>query len=82
MNISSHGYLSLVEFLFLLSLEDLLGWELMLVDVTIFFLLPWICDGAACASTMALAGGRSGAAPAPALSPSPGAGSAGCWWWR
>jgi len=54
MNISSHGHLSLVEFLFLLSLEDLLGWELMLVDVTIFFLLPWICDLAACVSAIAL----------------------------
>ena len=38
---SSHDHLE--EFLFLLSfedllgLEDLLGWELMLVDVTIFF---------------------------------------------
>jgi hypothetical protein len=38
----------------LLSLEDLLGYELMLVDVTIFLLLPWICDLAAWASLMAL----------------------------
>jgi len=58
---SSHGHLSLDYFLFLLSFEDLLGLEdllgcdeLMLVNVTIFFLLPWICDLAAWASTMAL----------------------------
>jgi hypothetical protein len=54
---SSHSHLE--EFLFLLSFEDLValedfGWELILVDVTIFFLLPWICDLAACASIMAL----------------------------
>jgi hypothetical protein len=54
---SSHGHLD--EFLFLLSFEDLFaledfGWELMLVDVTIFFLLPWMVDLAACASIMAL----------------------------
>jgi hypothetical protein len=63
---TSHDHLSLGYFLFmvsfedllgledLLSLEDLLGYELMLVDVTIFLLLPWICDLAAWASLMAL----------------------------
>jgi hypothetical protein len=50
---NSHGHLSLDKLLFL-ELKLLLGCELMLVDVTIFFLLPWICDGAACASTMVL----------------------------
>ena len=58
---SSHGHLSLDYFLFWLSFEDLLGLEdllgydeLMLVDVTILFLLRWICDLAAWASTMDL----------------------------
>ena len=50
-----HYFLFLLSFEDLLGLEDLLGCdELMLVDVTIFFLLPWICDLAAWASTMAL----------------------------
>jgi hypothetical protein len=54
---SSPGHLD--ELWFLLSFEDLIAledfaWELMLVDVTILFLLPWICDLAACASIMAL----------------------------
>jgi hypothetical protein len=46
--------LFLLSFEDLLGLEDLLGCELMLVDVTIFLLLPWICDLAAWASMMAL----------------------------
>jgi hypothetical protein len=46
--------LFLLSFEDLVVLEDLLGCELILVDVTILFLLPWICDLAAWPSTMAM----------------------------